>query len=130
MLVREIMTLGVQTINSDAPITDAARKMRDLDVGLLPVRDGHRLVGAISDRDIVLRGIACDIKPLKCSVGDIMTPGPVVCYESQPVHEAAELMRKQRIRRLFVPGLFGPEGWAKRTLDPEMAQTVHSTYGG
>jgi CBS domain-containing protein len=64
MQVSEIMTRGVETIAPDASLQQAAVTMEALDVGSLPVCDGDRLVGAITDRDIVIRGVAAGLSPI------------------------------------------------------------------
>jgi len=102
MVVGDIMTLGAQTIRAEDSIARAAQKMDAHNVSVLPVLENHQLIGAISDRDIVVRGISQQLDPQQCTVRDIMTPHVAVCFESQHVEEAAHLMRQQRIRHLFV----------------------------
>jgi len=97
------MTRGVECISPDDTLQQAARKMRDLDVGPLPVcGDNDRLAGMITDRDIVVRAVAEGWAPDSRQVRDVMTPEGVYCYEDQDVDEAAAQMRDRQIRRLVV----------------------------
>ena len=74
--------------------------MQQLDVGMLPIRDGDRLVGMLTDRDITLRATAEGRDPTKTRVREVMTPEVVYCFEDQDVSEAAKLMQEKQIRRL------------------------------
>jgi CBS domain-containing protein len=103
MLVREVMTRGVEVIDPGDTLQEAARLMRDLGVGSLPVYD-DRLVGMLTDRDITVRATAEGSDPLYERVHDAMTAGVVFCYEDQDVREAARLMKENRVRRLPVLG--------------------------
>jgi CBS domain-containing protein len=98
--IQEIMTRNVEVVRPDAPIREAAEKMRSLDVGSLPVCDGQRLVGMITDRDITIRAIADGRDPSQTPVTEAMTPEIVYCYDDQDVKEVAELMEERQIRRL------------------------------
>lgn len=99
-LLKEIMTPSVEVIAPNATAADAARKMKDLDVGAIPVCDGEKLLGMITDRDLVLRVLALSRSPVDALVSDAMTPGLVYCYEDQDVEVAAELMAEKQIRRI------------------------------
>jgi len=103
MLVSEVMTPNVQCISPDASLLEAARKMKKLDVGPLPVcGDNDRLVGIITDRDIVVRGIADDRDIHETTVKDIMTPGIEFCFDDHDVEHVARIMHDKQIRRLVV----------------------------
>ena len=102
MRISEVMTSDVEIIKPDATIQDAARRMRDLNVGSLPVCDGTRVLGIISDRDITLRATAEGSDPKNVKVRDVMSPNIVYCYEDQEVDEAGEMMGYNQIRRLPV----------------------------
>lgn len=100
--IKDVMTHDVQVINPDSPIADAARLMRDGDFGLLPVGEDDRMIGTISDRDIVLRAVAED-KDGSTTVRDVMTGGGVHwVYEDDSVDKAAALMSEHQVRRLPV----------------------------
>lgn len=101
MRVSEIMTSGFDTIDSTTSLTEAAKKMKSLDVGFLPVREGRDLVGVLTDRDIVVRALAMEFDPDSTRVGDIATHNVIFCYEDISVEEAARLMEEHQIRRLI-----------------------------
>ena len=102
MQLKEIMTPNVERIHANVSLQEAAQKMKTLDVGLLPVYDGDRLVGMLSDRDITVRATAEGRDPTKISVNEVMTPEVVYCFEDQTVEEAAKIMEDKQIRRLIV----------------------------
>jgi CBS domain-containing protein len=96
------MTKKAECTNPDATLQDAAGRMRDLDVGSLPVCDKDRLVGMVTDRDITVRSVAEGHDPRSDHVRDVMTQGITYVFEDQDVREAAELMREKQVRRLPV----------------------------
>jgi CBS domain-containing protein len=100
MQIREVMTQGAEVIHLDAPAIEAATKMRELDVGSLPVCDGNRLEGLLTDRDIAVRLVAEGLDASTTKVGEIMTPGATYCFDDQTVEEAANVMEAHQIRRL------------------------------
>ncbi len=102
MQVKDVMTSEVEVISPDATLQEAAEKMQAFDVGPVPVCDGDRVVGMITDRDITVRATAVGQSPFTGLVRDAMTPNPVFCYEDQDVTEAARLMEEHQIRRLIV----------------------------
>src|SRR5262249_3934640 len=81
MLLKEIMTPGVEVIAPDATIREAAEKMRHLDIGPLPVCDGDRLVGLLTDRDITVRAVADGRDPVTTRVHEVMTPDVVYGFD-------------------------------------------------
>jgi CBS domain-containing protein len=102
MKLSEIMTREVIVIQSDDSLQSAARKMRDLNIGFLPVCDGDDLLGVISDRDITIRALA-DGMDVNIMLGrDLMTTPAIYCFEDQDVDEAAKIMAENQIRRLVV----------------------------
>jgi CBS domain-containing protein len=102
MQVKMMMTRGVECIDPDACLQEAAQRMRDLDVGALPVCENDRLTGVITDRDITVRSVAAGRDPWNDRVRDAMTPGLVYCFEDQDVAEVARLMAGKQVRRLPV----------------------------
>lgn len=103
MLVKEIMTRHVECVGPDATLQEAARKMRDLDVGPLPVcGDGGRLVGFLTDRDITVRATAEGRDPTRTTVKEAMTPEVVYVFEDQDARDAADTMAVHQIRRVLV----------------------------
>jgi CBS domain-containing protein len=103
MKVREIMTGQVQTVGSSTSIMEAARIMADIEVGALPVVDGGRLVGMVTDRDIVLRVVAAGRDPNSTTVRDAASSGDVLTIApDEDVHTAATRMADAQVRRLPV----------------------------
>jgi CBS domain-containing protein len=96
------MTRDVEVIRPDATLQEAAERMRSLDVGPLPVCDGDRLVGMVTDRDIAVRGTAAGKDPATTQVQEVMTPEIHYCFEDQRVEEAARMMQDLQVRRLVV----------------------------
>jgi CBS domain-containing protein len=102
MKLKEIMTRDVEVVSPDQSLKDAAQKMRVRDIGFLPVRDGDRVLGVLTDRDLILRATAEGADP-KTRVGqDFMTTPAVSCFDDQDVEEAARLMEEHQIRRLII----------------------------
>ncbi|MEX0716457.1 MAG: CBS domain-containing protein [Planctomycetaceae bacterium] len=116
MRLNDIMTRGVETISADQTIQEAASKMRDADVGFLPVIQEETAVGILTDRDIVVRGVADGFEAV-AYVGEIMSRGAakeagevdpertgsvVSLHLDEDVATALELMRRKKMRRLLV----------------------------
>ena len=102
MKLSEIMTREVEVIHTEDTLQAAAQKMRDRDIGFLPVCDDDRLIGVLSDRDVIVRAIA-DGMDSKALVGrDLVTAPAIYCFDDQSVDEAAKLMHDNQIRRLVV----------------------------
>lgn len=102
MLVKDIMTRDVEVIGPHDTLQQAAQRMKVFDIGVLPVCDGDRLEGMLTDRDITVVATADGMDPTHTSVEDVMTPDVVYCYEDQPIEEAASMMEEKRVRRLAV----------------------------
>jgi CBS domain-containing protein len=101
MQIREIMTRDVKLIQPTDSIRDAARRMRDEDIGSLPVADGDRLVGYVTDRDIVVRAIA-DNGDAQSPVREAMSERVLYCFEDEAVEDVARNMAENQVRRLPV----------------------------
>src|SRR3954454_21903964 len=102
MLVRDIMTRNAEVISPGDTLEQAAQKMAELNVGPMPVCEGNRVVGMLTDRDITVRATAAGCDPKTTLVGDAMSQDIISCYEDQDVREAAKLMQEKQIRRLLV----------------------------
>ena len=101
--VRDIMTTSVACIGSTEPLTNAACRMRDLDVGSLPVRgSGNVLQGVVTDRDIVVHGLAEGIDPARMTVGELVRRKAFTVAADANIETAAHLMGQWRVRRLVV----------------------------
>ena len=102
MKVREIMTTNVECVSPDTPVTELANKMKTLDVGFIAICDNDRLAGTVTDRDIVIRGIAGgkNISTLKAK--DVMTKEIFWCFEDEDVKEVARKMSEKEVRRKLI----------------------------
>jgi CBS domain-containing protein len=100
---REIMTQGAECARSDETLSDAARKMRDLDVGALPIcGEDDRMKGVVTDRDIVVRCVAEGADPTSTRVSELADGKPVTIGADDPVDEALRTMIEHGVRRLPV----------------------------
>jgi|SRR4051794_20208549 CBS domain-containing protein len=102
MRVQEILTENPEVSHPDDTIAKAALRMKNLDVGLLPVCDGTSLLGVLTDRDIVLRAVAEGRDPSSTLVKEIMTTKVAYCFTTDSVREVADLMEERQVRRLPV----------------------------
>jgi CBS domain-containing protein len=100
--VRDQMSIYVEVVSPDSSVKDAAQKMKDLDVGILPVCDGNRLVGMLTDRDITLRSTANGKDPRLTTVSEIMSKKVEWCLEDDEIDLVAKKMEHKRIRRIPV----------------------------
>jgi CBS domain-containing protein len=101
MRVSEIMSTEVQLLSPDDSIQQAACRMRDEEIGSLPVASGDRLVGYVTDRDVAVRGVAAG-KAIKSPVREIMTERLLYCFEDEEVEAVAKNMAMNQVRRLPV----------------------------
>lgn len=100
--VREAMTSNPCAIDAQQPVAYAAKMMRDEDVGLAPIVEGDRLIGTVTDRDIVTRVIAEGRDPESTSVREIASTDLVTIDPQQQLDEALSLMARHQVRRLPV----------------------------
>ncbi len=98
----DAMTRGVRTLCPGDTLTQAAQAMTELDIGALPVCDGERLLGMVTDRDIVVRGVAQGCASNQACVSEVMTEEAAWCYADEPMDNVLQQMRTQQIRRLPV----------------------------
>ena len=102
MKVNEVMSRQVEITSPQDSIQRAAQLMARIDSGFLPVGDGDRLVGMITDRDIAIRGVAEGRNPTDTTVNDVMTREVKYCFEDDDVDEVARSMAQLQVRRLPV----------------------------
>lgn len=100
--ISEVMSRDIKVISPNDNLQQAAILMRDLDVGALPVCDGKRLVGMLTDRDIAIRAVAKGQSPANVKVSSIMSDQVLWCFEDQTVGEVLQQMGDQQIRRIPV----------------------------
>ena len=102
MQVMEVMVSDIETAEADTPVRELANRMRALAVGFMPIVEADRLVGVITDRDIVLRGVTEGQDPGKAVAGDLMSLEVVCCFQDESVEQARQLMTEYNVRRLPV----------------------------
>lgn len=100
--VRDVMTSNVRAAASTESLADAAQMMKEEDVGSLPVVEDDRLIGILTDRDIIVRAVAERVDPQSISVGDVASRELVTVDPDQDLDEALSLMARHRVRRLPV----------------------------
>src|SRR3546814_17206654 len=98
MKVSECMTREVEIVDPDTTLQNTARIMAEIDAGILPVSDGERLIGIITDRDIAVRGVALGRSP-DTRVGDVMSQEVLDCFEVQDVEDVLVKMGDIQVRR-------------------------------
>lgn len=102
MQLKDFINYRVETAQPTDSLQQAAEKMRELDIGSLPVCDGQHLIGVVTDRDITIRATAKGQDPNQTKVQDVMSPDAVYCFESDNAQQAAIKMQEHQIRRIFV----------------------------
>jgi CBS domain-containing protein len=100
--IREVMTSNPRAIEADKPVADAAKLMRDEDVGLAPVVEGDRLVGTLTDRDIAIRVVAEGKDPASTAVREVASTDVVTVGPEQNLDDALSLMAQHQVRRVPV----------------------------
>ena len=100
--IKEIMTIDVHVIVPECNLQEAAQKMMNLNVGALPVCDGKKLLGIVTDRDITLRAVASGNDIHNTKAREIMSSPLVYCFEDQEIEEVSRIMEVKQIRRLVV----------------------------
>ena len=102
MKVSEIMSRNVECVDPDTSIKEIAQKMRLLDVGFVPICEGNRVIGTLTDRDITIRHVADGQNPYRVKARDIMTPNVFYCYADQDVEEVGRYMQEHEVRRVLI----------------------------
>lgn len=100
--LKKIMTQELEITRPDATLEEASKRMETGDVGVLPVLDDARLIGVITDRDIVVRALSRGKDPKRTKVRDVMSPDIVTCSMDSSVQEAGKIMERKKLRRLMV----------------------------
>lgn len=102
-VARELMTPDARSIPDSSTLVEAARLMRDLDVGSLPIcHEGDQLTGVLTDRDIVVRCIAEGADPANTKAGDLAQGKPIIIGADDPAEDALLVMAQHQVRRLPV----------------------------
>jgi CBS domain-containing protein len=100
--IREVMTPGPETIQADRPAAEAAKLMKQIDAGMIPVLDNGNLLGTVTDRDIAIRLVAEGKDPQATPVREIASTSIVTIEPDRDIDEALKLMAKHQVRRLPV----------------------------
>ena len=102
MKVKTAMHKGVTWLQPTTSIEQLARLMREHDIGAIPIGENDRLVGMVTDRDVVCRCIAAGLDPKTTTARDVMTEGIIFCIDKQELDDAARIMETKKVRRLPV----------------------------
>ena len=102
MKVKDAVHKGVEWVGPDTPVPEVAKRMKDLDVGAIPIGENDRLIGMVTDRDIACRGVANGRDCSKVKARDVMTKGIIYCRETEELDDALRIMEQKKIRRLPV----------------------------
>jgi CBS domain-containing protein len=102
MKVKKMMHRNVEWVSPDTPVRTVAKKMRQFDIGAIPVGENDRLIGIVTDRDITVRGVAKGKDVSKLTARDVMTMGVTWCRDTDKAKTAARIMESKRVRRLPV----------------------------
>ena len=103
MKVKEAMHKGVDWVSPDTPVTELAKLMREHDIGAIPLGENDRLIGMVTDRDIVCKGLAQDnFDARRATAGEVMTPGIHCCRDDDDLAKAVRHMEALKVRRLAV----------------------------
>jgi CBS domain-containing protein len=103
MKVKDVMHKGVDWVSPDTPVTELAKLMREHDIGAIPIGENDRLIGMVTDRDIVCKGLAQDsFDAGRATALDVMTPGIHCCRDDDDLAKAVRHMEQLQVRRLPV----------------------------
>jgi len=102
MKVRDIMSSKVQDVTPATPLVEIAKIMQKEDVGSVPVCEQDKILGMVTDRDIVLRVVAAGKNPTSVKAQDVMSTNIITIRPDEDIHKASEVMAKNQIRRLPV----------------------------
>src|SRR4051794_13891649 len=102
MKIHEIMTGNVECVSPSLPISIAAEKMRDEDIGFIPVCEHDKVVGTVTDRDITIRSVAQGRDPRLAPVSEVMTVTVFHCYEDDDLEVVALAMQQNDVRRMLI----------------------------
>ncbi len=102
MIVKDLMSKNVAAVSPDTSLEEVARRMKEMNIGSVPVCESGKVVGIVTDRDIVIRELAQGKNPVTSKVRDVMSSGVSTASPDMDVHDAAQIMSERQIRRLPV----------------------------
>jgi CBS domain-containing protein len=127
MQVKDVMTKSIASVNINDNVERAAQLMKEYNIGSVPVCDGEKVIGILTDRDIALRSVAEGMNGKVQSVRDIMTSNPVIASPSTDIQDAARIMSERQIRRLPVVdnnSLVGMISLGDLAVEPKLEQSA------
>ncbi|AIT63452.1 CBS domain protein [Coxiella burnetii str. Namibia] len=136
MQVKEVMSKKPAYLPPTSSVKEAAKKMKQLDCGFIPVGENDKLIGTVTDRDIVLHAAAQGKDPGNTALRDVMSEGVEYCYENDDLDEATKRMERKQIHRLIVlndkkrmTGILSLGDIARRSQDDDLcAQAVEGIF--
>jgi CBS domain-containing protein len=102
MQVKEIMTRDFERINSTASLIEVAKMMKSFNIGILPVKEGNKIIGILTDRDLVIRALAEDKDAGSITVKEVMSSEIARCSSEDSIEEVTNIMKEEKVRRLIV----------------------------
>lgn len=102
MKVKDVMHTGAYVVETETPLQEVARRMKLDDIGVVPVKADGKLVGILTDRDIIVRAVAAKADLEQTTAGQIMSRQPLCCQDDDDLEEAIETMQSKRVRRMPV----------------------------
>lgn len=130
MQVKDVMTKSIASVNINDNVERAAQLMKEYNIGSVPVCDGEKVIGILTDRDIALRSVAEGMNGKVQSVRDIMTSNPVIANPDTDIQDAARIMSERQIRRLPVVennSLVGMISLGDLAVEPQLEQSAEDT---
>lgn len=131
MQAKDIMSKKPEFLPPTATLIEAARKMSENDFGFVPVGENDRLIGAVTDRDIIIRAISKGKDPTKTQLKDVMSEGIHFCFEVDELEKVASKMEELQIRRLVVlnkdkrmVGIISLGDIATKCKDPKLCSEI------
>lgn len=131
MRIKDVMTPTVWTVRPEQTLRQCARLMKTRGVGVVPVCRARRVLGIVTDRDLVVRGLAGRLDPDTATVAAVMSRDPAWCRAEEDVEAAAQVMESRRVRRLpvldeggHIVGLISIDDIARLSEERELAGDV------
>jgi CBS domain-containing protein len=127
MQVKDVMTKSIASVNINDNVERAAQLMKEYNIGSVPVCDGEKVIGILTDRDIALRSVAEGMNGKVQSVRDIMTSNPVIASPDTDIEDASRIMSERQIRRLPVVennSLVGMISLGDLAVEPKLEQSA------
>lgn len=127
MQVKDVMTKSIASVNINDNVERAAQLMKEYNIGSVPVCDGQKVIGILTDRDIALRSVAEGMNGKVQSVRDVMTSNPVIANPDTDIQDAARIMSERQIRRLPVVennSLIGMISLGDLAVEPKLEQSA------